>query len=95
VALATAPGVSAYAAVTIPALEDLHRAIAAQCSGAVRQKMRQDEELVRRMLAHWVSEVDEPPCLLLDRSGDIIGLGPDDPADEMARVFVPAGNVTV
>lgn len=57
---------------------------------AVQEQMKRDEALVRRMLAHWVSDVGEP-VLVMDHNHTIIGLGPEEPVGCMfPRVFVRA-----
>lgn len=56
---------------------------------AIKIKLSADEELVGRMLSHWVSDVDLP-VVIIDPDWNIVGLGPGDRVGDMVRVFVRA-----
>jgi Trk K+ transport system NAD-binding subunit len=52
-------------------------------------KAAQDEALVRRMMGRWPVEAGTP-VLVIDRGGNIVGLGPDTPIGSVQSVFVYA-----
>lgn len=52
----------------------------------------EQDSLVRRMMAHWVSEVDEP-VVIYDHHLILLGLGPGfpwDPVGAHTRIFIRA-----
>lgn len=55
----------------------------------VAEKSRRDEALVRRMLSRWPSGIGEP-VLVMNRHGDVVGLGTPTEIGEKQSIVVYA-----